>query len=127
MIKNILAACLLFAIVSCTKKSTNPSPTLIITKAQWVTSTQNGFGFVSLILSGSTNADSVMVATYGDGVYSLYKLPMDANKNFNNDTVSIMFTASANTAGSFSTSTTMSAINESGLLTDTLKSGVLHY
>ena len=127
MIKNILTTSLLLASICCSKKSLNSPPTITLTKSQWVTSTQNGFGFVSLILSGSTNADSVMVATYGDGVFSLYKLPMDANKNFNNDTIPIMFTASADMAGSFSTSTTLSAINGSGELTDTLKSGVLHY
>ena len=126
MIKYVLVVCTFAALISC-KKTSDTAPTLSITKAQWITSTQNRFGYVSLILSGSTNADYVTVTTYGDGLYSLYKLPMDANKNFNNDTVYILFTASANPTDSFSTSTTVSAIIGSRTLTDTLKSGILHY
>ena len=123
----IVIAALFILIVSCTSKDATIPPTLNITSSKWFTTRNGNFGFVMLVLSGNTNTDSVTVENYGDGVLSRIKVPLDANKSFSNDTVSIKFTASANGYDSFSCSTIVRAVNNSGIIGDTLVSGKLHY
>lgn len=100
--------------------------TLQLTNSTWFTEKENGFGYVNLTISGSTNADKVIVMTSGDGLISEYNILLDSNKKFTNDTIGISFTH-APSADEFETSTKIKAINGSDTLVVTLTSGKLHY
>ena len=47
---------------------------------------------VSLVISGSINADKVTVETHGDGLIGFYDIVLDSKNNFSNDTIGISFT-----------------------------------
>ena len=118
---------LLMTIVSCTNKEATIAPVLNITNAKWFTTRNGNYGTVMLVLSGNTNTDSVTVENYGEGLLSLRKIPIDSSKSFSNDTVSVMFTIFANGVDSFNCSTIVRAVNNAGVIADTLVSGKLHY
>jgi len=127
MKKLLLLLIILTVFFSCTNKTASNPPTLNITSAKWITTTDHRFGFVEVILSGYSNTDSVTVENYGDGLISNMKLPMDANHRFYNDTIPISFTADTIGAGYFTKSTIVLAYNNSQIFADTLYSGKLHY
>lgn len=107
---------------------------LILLNAQWISSTKSyseggGFWFLSLVLSGSTNADKVTVETYGDGVIGEQNISLDSQKYFSNDTIGISFSHYSTTppSGEFSMSTTIKACKGLDTLKVTLNSGNLKY
>ena len=55
----------------------------------WIYDT-SGFSTASLIISGNTNAKSVLIETHGDGLIGKYPLDLNINNQFN-DTVAIGF------------------------------------
>ena len=71
------------------------SPILNLVDVEWHTTTETinnlTFGYVHLNVSGTTNGDSVTVATYGDGVMSEQELELDQDNRFEEDIV-IKFT-----------------------------------
>ena len=104
-----------------------------LTDSKWFTSksgnSTNGLGKVNLLISGSTNADKVLVETYGDGVRADFDLALDQQKNIKKDTISISFMHFSGTPSSesFQCSTKLKAIRGSDTLVVTLNSGKLRY
>lgn len=142
MKKSILLVGLILLVASCEKESTddnfkvysNTKGTLLtVIDIDWYTTKMTegtgGFGTVNLAIAGLTNADSVTVETYGDGVIDEEKLALDAKKNFGKDTIPISFTYYSTSAPTevFEKSTKIRAYRATDTLTVTLKSGKLHY
>jgi len=103
---------------------------LDITGSKWFTTTSNGFGNIYLVISGSTNADKVLVEGYGDGIITQKSLVLDSKNNFSNDTCQISFChfGSANIPTEVFTSTTkVRAIKGDDTSLVVLKSGDLKY
>jgi len=104
---------------------------LTITNSVWYTSTTdlNSFGQVNLIITGSTNADKVLVMSYGDGVIMENNILLDSTKSFKNDTIGNSFTHFSGTIPTmfFEASTIIKACKGSDTLMITLKSGKLKY
>ena len=93
------------AVDSCSKGggtfSSISGTTLQLTKQDWyLTINEHGGGFISVSLTGSTNGDSLTILTRGDGLLYDYKIPLNSNKQFNQD-VSISFSANSVPSGSF--------------------------
>lgn len=145
MKKSILTVSLLVLLFSCTKEddnievsnpisidnsirnySSDNGTTLQLTNSTWYTQKLNNFGYVNLIISGSTNADKVIVMTIGDGLIGESDVLLDSNKKFISDTTGISFTT-APSVDLFEQSTKLKAIKGEDTLVVTLKSGNLTY
>lgn len=145
MKKSILTVCLLVFLFSCSKEDdnivvSNPisidnsirnysndnGTTLQLTNSTWYTQKLNNFGYVNLIISGSTNADKVIVMTIGDGLIGESDVLLDSNKKFISDTTGISFTT-VPSVDLFEQSTKLKAIKGEDTLVVTLKSGNITY
>lgn len=143
MKKSILTLGLVLLLFSCSKNdddngftkssdssirnySSEKGTTLQLTNSTWFTEKEGEFGFVSLIISGSTNADKVTVLTIGDGLRMDESILLDANKKFANDTIGISFTHAASN-DAFEPSTQIKAIKGIDTLVVNVKGGLLKY
>lgn len=99
--------------------------TLSINKSTWYTEKINGFGNIYLELSGTTNADKLLMETYGDGLIGYANLDLNAN-NFNSGKIQISFTH-APTNDFISESTIIKAYKGMDSLIVTIASGQLKY
>lgn len=145
MKKSILTVSLLVFLFSCSKEDdnivvSNPisidnsirnysndnGTTLQLTNSTWYTQKLNNFGYVNLIISGSTNADKVIVMTIGDGLIGESDVLLDSNKKFISDTTGISFT-NAPSVDLFEQSTKLKAIKGEDTLVVTLNSGNITY
>jgi len=93
------------AVDSCLKGggtfSSTRGTTLNLTKQDWyLTRNEHGGGFISVGLAGTTNGDSLTILTRGDGLFYDYKIPLNSNKQFNQD-ISTSFSANSVPSGSF--------------------------
>ena len=121
--KKIILLLVIIAFTSCTKVD---DATLSITTSQWyLTRDIYGDGFVSLKIIGSTNGDSVMILTSGDGVLYWAKVYLDSEKNFNTD-ITIGFFHEVPTA-EFEMSTKVVAYKGNDSIMIPLNSGKLKY
>jgi len=117
---------------SVTKVSQSEKIELNVTKSDWFTRTNPAnkltFGYVYLVVQGTTNADKITVQTKGDGEIGDY--PIKIKNGYFNDTVPISFTHAVNSISSsytFYSSTILKAYLKSELLEMKLNSGALHY
>jgi hypothetical protein len=115
---------LLIAITSCTK---NEEPSINITNSAWYLERMNyGGGSVHLKINGSTNADSVKVKTYGDGVISWQKIDLNSGDYFDKDIIIAFSVTSVNTE-EFVMTTEVNAYKGSKIMKAFLVSDKLKY
>lgn len=101
--------------------------TLNLTKQDWFLKRNDmGGGYISVGLSGTTNGDSLTILTRGDGLFYDYKIPLNSNKQFNQD-ISISFTATSVPEGSFKVPTYLLMYKGSDTLRVSLESCPLSY
>jgi hypothetical protein len=118
---------LVVVLVACSKED---KAIMDITSSKWFTTTGNGFGDVNLVISGSTNADKVLVECYGDGLITEKNVVLDSKNNFSNDTcqLSFFYFGIANIPTEvFTRSAKVRAIKGTDTLLVVLKSGDLKY
>jgi hypothetical protein len=108
------------------KYSDDKGTYVILSNAKWYLTKENQGGRVNLQLSGVTNADRMVMTTYGDGLNSENSLVISADKQFSNDMV-ISFSVSSRQTDAFETSVTLKVYKGNDILKVPLKSGPLKY
>ena len=129
--KNIIYIFVLTALIfGCSTNDDDNSNDILldITAENWQTQVTNQFGSVHLTITGRTNADKLMVRTFGDGIIQEKGIEIDENNNFS-ETVTISFTllASPYPDDDFYSNTVLTIIKGSKRTEITLESPALNW
>jgi hypothetical protein len=105
----------------------NSNNTYIHLKTQeWYLKNHNSFMSVKLLVSGSSNGDSITIRTYGDGLIMDAEIELNPEKEFEKD-ITISFTAAPVTGKEFTPSTKLIVYKDSDTLNVDLQGCTLRY
>ncbi len=93
---------------------------------EWYLSKHNSFLSVKAFISGSTNADSITIRTYGDGLIMDTEIELNPEKEFGKD-ITVSFTSAPVTGKEFTPSTKLVVYKDSDTLHVKLKGCTLLY
>lgn len=99
---------------------------IAIDSTRWYLTTLGNGGEVHVKISGSTNADKLVITTYGDGVNMDNNITIGSNRQFIEDT-GMSFSVTARQTDTFQENARLTAYKGTDTLKITLASGNLHY